>query len=159
VKVKVELRNKDELSSLLLLLFSLFVCIGSYRYSIGSLHKPGPGFFPLWGGIILGFLSLLNLLRVSVKRKRVTEEVGSLKSKKRWKNITLTLITLFAYPSFLPLIGFVLTTFLFIVVLLRFLEPKGWSIVLRTAVGVTIISYFIFQYWLKIQFPKGIFGI
>jgi len=41
------------------------------------------------------------------KKKRVTEEVGSLKSKKRWKNITLTLITLFAYPSFLPVIGFV----------------------------------------------------
>lgn len=159
MKVNVELRNRDELSSLLLLLFSLFVCIGSYRYSIGSLHKPGPGFFPLWGGIILGFLSLLNFLRVSTKRKRVTEEVGSLKSKKRWKNITLTLITLFAYPSFLPVIGFVLTTFLFIVVLLRFLEPKRWSIVLRTAVGVTLISYFIFQYWLKIQFPKGIFGI
>lgn len=157
--MKIDLENKEKISSLLLLIFSVVVCTGSFGYSIGTLHKPGPGFFPLWGGIILGFLSLLNFLRVTIKRKRVIEEVESVKPGKRWKNIILTLVALFAYPSFLPVIGFVLTTFLFIAILLRFIEPIRWPIVLRVAMGVTIISYFIFQYWLNIQFPKGILGI
>ena len=159
IQVKIGLQNKDMLSSLLLFVFSVLVCVGSYRYSIGTLHKPGPGFFPFCGSLILGLLSFLNFLKVTIKRKKGIEEGESVTSGKSWKNIILTLVVLFAYPSFLPVIGFVLTTFLFIVVLLRFVEPKRWSIVLRVAIGVTTISYFIFQYWLKIQFPKGIFGI
>ena len=157
--MKINLETKDKLSSLLLLIFSVLVCMGSFGYSIGTLHKPGPGFFPFWGGIILGLLSFLNFLRVTIKRKKGTEKGESVTPGKRWKNIILTLVALFAYPSFLPVIGFVPTTFLFIVVLLRFVGFIRWSIVLRMTIGVTIMSYFIFQYWLKMQFPIGILGI
>jgi putative tricarboxylic transport membrane protein len=159
VKVKMELRNKDRLSSLLLLLFSLFVCTGSYRYSIGSLHKPGPGFFPFLGGFVLGLLSFSHFLMVTTKRKKEVGRGEPIIPGKRWKNLILPLVVLFAYPSFLPVMGFVLTTFFFIFVLLRFVEPVRWSMVLKVAMGVTIVSYFIFQYWLKMQFPTGVFGI
>ena len=152
-------QNGDQLSSLLLILFSLFVCIGSYRYSIGTLHKPGPGFFPFWGGLILGLLSFSHFLIVTTKRRKEIRESEPVAPGKRWKNLILPLVVLFAYPSFLPVIGFLLTTFLFIVVLLRFVEPVRWSMILKVAIGVTIVSYFIFQYWLKMQFPPGVFGI
>ncbi len=157
--MKVELRNKDKLSSLLLLLFSLFVCIGSYRYSIGSLHKPGPGFFPFLGGLVLGLLSLSHFLMVTTKRREETRKGEPITPGKRWRSLILPLVVLFAYPSFLPVMGFVLTTFFFILVLLRFVGPVRWSMALKVAIGVTIVSYFIFQYWLKMQFPTGVLGI
>jgi putative tricarboxylic transport membrane protein len=157
--VKIGLQNKDKLSSLLLVVFSVLVCVGSHQYSIGTLHKPGPGFFPFWGSLVLGLLSFLNFLMVTVKGEKGTGEGESIAPGRRWKKIILTLVVLFAYPSLLPVIGFVPTTFLFIIILLRFVEPLRWSIALRVAIGVTITFYIIFQYWLKIQFPRSVFGI
>ena len=116
-------------------------------------------FFPFLGGVILGLLSLLNLLKAIIKKKVIMEKVESLKSKINWRSIILTLIILFAYPFFLGFIGFVPITFLFFAILLRLIEPQKWSIVLGGASLAAIISYFVFQYWLKIQFPTGIFGI
>ena len=83
--MKIDFENRDKLSSLLLLVFSGLVCVGSCRYSIGTLHKPGPGFFPFWGGVILGGLSFVNLLGVARKRKDVAEKAKPVKPERRWK--------------------------------------------------------------------------
>ena len=153
------LQNKDKLSSVLLFLFSALVCMGAFGYSIGSLHKPGPGFFPFIGGLILGILSLSHFLLLATKRKKETEKAESVTPGGKWRNLILPLVVLFAYPLFLPAIGFVLTTFLFFVALLRFVEPVRWPMALKVSVGVTLLSYALFHLWLKVQFPKGIFGI
>ena len=157
--MQMGLRNRDNLSSLFLFLFSVVVCVGSYGYSIGSLHKPGPGFFPLLGGLILGILSASHFLMAATKRRQGEGGRESVGPGKGWKHVVLPLVVLFAYPACLPVTGFALTTFGFMVVLLRSVEPVRWSTVLKLATGVTLLSYGVFQVWLKIQFPTGIFGI
>lgn len=126
---------------------------------MGTLQQPGPGFFPFLAGTILGILSVLNLLKAIAKKEPGKEDLEKLGPGKKWKNISLTLAILFAYPLMLRLMGFAFSTFILFVVLLRFIEPLRWSIVLRVAGGVAILTFLIFQYFLKIQFPKGIFGI
>jgi hypothetical protein len=157
--MQMGLQNRDKLSSLFLILFSVLVCTGSSGYAIGSLRKPGPGFFPFIGGLILGILSLSHFLLLTARRKKGTERGESVTPGGKWSNIILPLVVLFAYPLLLSVIGFVLTTFLFFVVLLRCVEPVRWPTALKVSVGVTILSYAFFQLWLKVQFPKGIFGI
>ena len=54
-------------------------------------------------------------------------------------------------------IGFFFSTLLFLGFLLRSIDPQRWSVVLTVSVLATVISYGIFQYWLDVQLPTGLF--
>jgi putative tricarboxylic transport membrane protein len=151
--------KKEQISSLLLLLFSIFLCIFSYKLSVGSLNNPQEGFFPFYLGIILGLLSIRNFTKAVVRRKIAIEKIKTLGIDINWKNIIITIIVLFSYPLLLNILGFLASTFLFTVLFLRLINPQRWLVVLGMGGSVAIIFYFIFQYWLKVQFPSGIFGV
>lgn len=126
---------------------------------MGKAHQPGPGLFPFAGGALLWLLSLINLIRAFLSKGYETEDSEKFGLPKKWKNIVIALAVLFAYPFLLPIIGFAPTTFLLFVVLLRFIQPLPWPTVIKVAAVVVILTYLIFQLWLKIQFPEGIFGV
>ena len=75
------------------------------------------------------------------------------------KKLLLALVALFTYVLVLKYLGFVLTTFLFMVFLLRFIEPQRWIVVFTAAILTSGIAYLIFNLWLKVQLPRGILGI
>lgn len=155
----MDLNKKEQISSIFLLLFSLFICFYSYTYSIGSLRKPEEGFFPFFAGVILGLLALINLTKAISPRKTTQERIEPLETGVNWKNIIVALVVLFSYPLLLDILGFLPVTFLFVVCFLRFIEPQRWSVVFSMAGMAAAIFYLIFQYWLKIQFPPGILRI
>lgn len=155
----MQIRRREQVGSAFFLLFGLIICVASFKLSIGSLGRPEAGFFPFWAGVALSALSLLNLIGAMAKRKERDELTEPESSPINWKNIGLTLAVLFAYPYFMTLVGFLPVTFLFFIIMLRFIEPKRWAIVLGGGFAATIFCYLLFQYWLKIQFPKGILGI
>ena len=49
----------QRISGLLLSIMSLWICIESYRLSIGSLRNPGPGFIGFLSGFVMGILSVI----------------------------------------------------------------------------------------------------
>ena len=151
--------KKEQVSSLFLFLFSVFICFFSFNLSIGSIHNPGGGFFPFYLGIILGLLSIKHFTKAIARKKPAIETIKTLDAGINWKNIIVTCVVLFCYPLLLGILGFPVSTFLFTALFLRFIEPQRWPVVLGTGGAVTIVFYFVFQYWLKIQFPSGIFGI
>jgi hypothetical protein len=108
---------------------------------------------------ILGLLSLINLAKATVQKKKGVKKIETAETGINWKNIVLVLVGLFFYPILMDLLGFLLVTFVFTAFFLRFIEPQKWPVVLGMGGSTAIISYLIFQYWLKIQFPTGIFGI
>lgn len=116
---------------------------------------PGSGFLPFWVGVVIGFLSLLLFLQ-SFKREQ-KEQIENIQTKKRWKNILLVLASIFIYTSILETIGFVISTFIFIVFILKFVESKKWSLVLTIAIASALGTYLIFEVWLQTQLPRGIF--
>ena len=139
-------------SSLLLLLFSCFICIQSYRLNLGTLNSPGPGLFPFGAGLILGLLALIVILQSP--REDGPERIegkGNLK-------IALVLFALVAYGLFLERVGFLVTTFGLLVFLLKVIVSQRWARVLISALLSTLTSYVIFQIWLKAQLPKGFIG-
>jgi putative tricarboxylic transport membrane protein len=151
--------KKEQASGIFLLLFSVFVCFFSYKLSIGDIHNPGGGFFPFYLGIILALLSIINIAKAIVRRKGALNATEASGAGINWKNIIVTVVVLFGYPPLLGILGFPLSTFLFTVIFLRFIEPQRWTVVLGTGGAVTLFFYVVFQYWLKIQFPAGIFGV
>ena len=139
-------------SSLLLLLFSCFICIQSYRLNLGTLNSPGPGLFPFGAGLVLGLLALIVILQSA-------QEGGSERIEGRGNlKIALVLFTLVAYGLLLERVGFLVTTFGLLVFLLKVIVSQRWARVLVSALLSTLMSYVIFEIWLKTQLPKGFIG-
>ena len=61
------------------------------------------------------------------------------------------------YVLILEHLGFMLTTFLFMVLVLR-LEPRRWIFIIPAAIGTTVFFFFLFKVLLKVPLPPGILG-
>jgi len=66
---------------------------------------------------------------------------------------------LMIFRHLFPLLGFAPSTFIFIFSLARFLSRFGWRTSLFFGGSAAIGAYLLFQILLKIQAPRGIFGI
>lgn len=142
-----------------MLILAGFICWGSTLLPYGNIHNPGPGFFPLWLGIILGGLSI-GLLLQAARRKEGARVLGDILAEKvRWPKVLFVLIALVLYGCLMNILGFLIVTFLLMAFLLRFIEPQPW----RSVVGWTLVgslgSYLVFEVWMKLRLPKGFLGI
>jgi putative tricarboxylic transport membrane protein len=84
----------------------------------------------------------------------MVQETGEM----NWVKIALVLLSLVLYAFFLERLGFVLTTFVLLIFLLGWIERTNWARCLGVASAAALGSFAIFELWLKIRLPKGIFG-
>ncbi|HEY6367819.1 MAG TPA: tripartite tricarboxylate transporter TctB family protein, partial [Candidatus Binatia bacterium] len=89
---------------------------------------------------------------------RSSEEIVQETREMNWIKITLVLLSLLLYAFFLERLGFVLTTFLLLSFLLGRIERASWTRSLGVSTAAALGSFAIFELWLKIRLPKGIFG-
>ena len=145
--------SRDLTSGLSWLGVAIFFSIeGFTQLKLGSLRQPGPGFFPFWGGLLLGILSLVLLARSFKSRERLKSIVIL------WPALLLVLGALLTYLLFLETLGFVTVTFLFLLLLFRFgktgwIKSGGWALI------ATSVVYLVFKFWLQVQLPRGLLGL
>jgi putative tricarboxylic transport membrane protein len=153
----VNMERRDRISSLVGLVLSAFVCVESYRLpmGIGNLHEPGPGFFPFAAGLFMGGLSLLVYLLSMRARK---PDLGLWYVRESRQKLLLILAILFGYAFLLEPFGFILSTFLLLFLLFKWVEGKGWGWAIAGSLGGALISFGIFDKWLMMQLPKGMWG-
>jgi hypothetical protein len=149
------MKRYDQMSSLAWLIFAVYVCFESIRLPLGSWRDPGPGFIPLTTGLLLGTLSIILFLQVSLSESK--ELKASWYPKERWLSLIRVLATLFGYAFGLEIFGFLVTTFLLLFFLFKFgLEPQRWIPAIAGSAVISCSSYAIFELWLKTQLPRGI---
>ena len=146
------MKKSDLVSSSFWLLFSSLVTVESYRFGLGNLHRPGPGFIPFAASLLLSCLSLLLLLQ-SIGEQDA--KPGQLTARARLSKIASTVAALFLYLFLLDKLGFIVCTLLLIAFLLGIIERKRWSVALFTALTTTILSYVLFEVCLNIQLPSS----
>ncbi len=146
----------DQIGGILWLGAGIYLCFGSMKLGLGTLHKPEPGFMPFLAGSLLAFLGLLLILRKTPKPPP-QEEKTSLK--KFWHRGAYTLLVSLLYALFLDFFGFIVGTFLLIFSLLKIMGTRKWHLAILIAALAVVASYFIFNVWLQINFPRGIIGI
>jgi putative tricarboxylic transport membrane protein len=132
----------------------ILVCYGASRLGLGSVTEPGSGFIFFWSGLILVILSLMDL----AESLHGAEELGQETAALNWVKIGLVILSLILYAFFLERLGFVLTTFILLSFLLGWIERTSWTRSLGIAISAVLGSFAIFELWLKIRLPKGIFG-
>jgi putative tricarboxylic transport membrane protein len=137
-------------------LFSVITCIEAYRLNLGTVHEPGPGFFPFGAGFIMLILSLAALLQSRAKKQKVEET--SRQETFRWWNILIILAAITAYALSLEKIGFLINTFLFMCLLLKVVEPQTWKTAIIGGLITTLAANLVFNVVFRTQIPKGILG-
>jgi putative tricarboxylic transport membrane protein len=148
------MKKADRISGTFGVLFAVFMGIQSYLLGMGTLHKPGPGFLFFWTSVALGGLALVVLIRAVLEKNPGERE--KIFGEKNFSKIMSVLVSLILYAVFMEFIGFILITLLLFIFLLGIVEKKKWPLTVFISVAVTVVSYAIFEVWLKSQLPKGL---
>ncbi len=145
--------RQDWISGIVFVLIGAAVLVASLKYPIGTLQKPGGGFFPLLAAALLLALSAVFTIQSFARRPATPPaEVGSAKPS-ALRRIGFGVAALVAYRYLIPVIGFAPATALFIAALSRFLENASWVRSLIFGLATAAASYYLFQVVLKIQMP------
>jgi putative tricarboxylic transport membrane protein len=148
------LRKYNLVSSLFWLLVGLGFTLGGFHYGFGAWKEPGPGLLPSVFGILLSTLSIILFL-TTMKSEPETKAIRFWEGDGSWKPIFFTLLSLVGYMVLLKPIGFILVTFLFTFVLLRFIGQKRWVTSILLALIFSLTCYGLFSRLLGTPLPKG----
>ena len=138
----------------------LIFCKGAIGFGLGTLNEPGPGFFPFWMSVSLISFSVIHFL--SSLKKEGTPYLPA--GPTFWPEaaymvrIIVIICLLFMFVIALNHLGFVVTTLLFMFLLLKFIEPRKTRTVLLIACLTTVFAYGIFELWLNTNLPRGFLG-
>jgi hypothetical protein len=140
--------------------FALFVCAAgvliayvSWGYGFGSLERPGPGLYPFFVGSAIAFFAafvLGSLLRYPPRRPALPEGAP--------RTVALMSLTFCAWILAMPVLGYVVVTALATYVFCKTLGLEGWRKPAAVAGGTAVFIYLLFDKWLYIDLPRGIFG-
>ena len=123
----------------------------SSKLPFGTIHSPGPGFFPWWTSALIVVLALVLALQALVSR---SNDVGE--GRGRIAKVALLLFALSAYTFLLDPLGYLICTFLLVLFMLRVTDPQRWTVALSMALITAVGSYVVFAVWLSVPLPRGI---
>ena len=138
---------------LLWLLIGVAVTFFSRKYSMGTLSEPGPGVLPFGLGLVLILLSVLLLFRS--RRHREMSQDKRLPFGSRYGRVLWVILLLGAGTFCLETLGYLLLLFLLIAGAMVIVEPRRWVSALMLGVASSILSYVLFNIWLKVPLPRG----
>lgn len=122
----------------------------SSKLPFGTIHGPGPGFFPRWTSALIVFLALVLLLQSLVLASSTLPQIPG-----RIAKVVTLLIVLSAYTFLLDPLGYPLCTFLLVLFMLLVLDPQRWTVALGMAALTAVGTYVIFAVWLSVPLPRG----
>jgi putative tricarboxylic transport membrane protein len=108
--------------------------------------------------IAAALLFALSLFTFFIELKGSSEEEG--KCSLKWKQLTkpmCLLISLIGYAFLLNIVGYIVATFLLMSILFLMTEQQEWRKDLVIAVIVSTLSYLVFNKWLHVPLPSGMF--
>lgn len=152
------MRNSDFIPGCFFALLAAAVLWESYGLGLGKFQEPGGGLVPFLFGLFLFLIAVSILLRCHSPKAAVQE------SKQAWshvdiKKLGLVLISLTGYALLLETLGYIITTSLFFLIVLKSVSSlKLWTNLIISTLSVGI-SYVLFAVVLKVALPSGIWEI
>ena len=132
------------------LAFGAMAAYESTKLPFGTVHNPGPGFFPWWTSAVIVLLALILLVQSLTSRSSTAQEAPG-----RIAKVAALLVVLAAYIFLLDPVGYPLCTFLLVLFMLRVTDPQRWVVALGMAAITAVGSYIVFAIWLSVPLPPG----
>jgi putative tricarboxylic transport membrane protein len=154
------MKKKDLIPAFIWMGLGIAVAAISYGLQLGTLRNPGAGLMPFLLGILLSLCSVPiligSLLTIRNKAKQGDEGIWS---GVEFKRLILVIFSLICYAMILEKVGFVIATFLLLIILFKVIGSRKWLFALMTSAIVVFLSYLLFVTLLKVEMPWGIWGI
>jgi putative tricarboxylic transport membrane protein len=137
----------------LLLVLGGVIAYVSWGYGFGSLSRPGPGLYPFFIGLAIVVFSLFTLL----SHLRSGTAAAPIDTSAR-KTFALMVATFCVWIAAMPLLGYVAVTLIATYAFCKAMNLEGWRKPLAVSAGTALFIYVLFDYWLYIDLPRGIFS-
>ncbi|MGE5577269.1 MAG: tripartite tricarboxylate transporter TctB family protein [Syntrophothermus sp.] len=149
------MKRADMIIAALCLFVSGAFAVESLKLGYMAEFTPGSGFFPLWLAIALAIASLILLVQSVMRR----EENGSwLPDREGLKRVLLLAGATVVSVFLMPYIGMLLAIGLFMLFLMLTIEKHSWLGIIGVSALTPLVIYLVFQRWLLVPLPIGVFG-
>jgi len=157
------MRRGRQLTGLIMLLICLVTLWEALKLSLFDRLGPGPGFFPFWLALIGAVLCALVLLQVSrmpAVRPDPAQPAAPIfpRGDMAWRAAAILGVSVLGTALLEPL-GFRLAIMIFSACLLVALGVRRWWAVALFAVVAGFGLFHVFNNWLDVLLPVGMFGI
>ena len=141
--------QRDFWSGLMFIGVGLAFAWGATNYSFGSSARPGPGYFPFGLGILTALLGAMVLFKALTIEVEGGDPVGAF----AWKPLIYIVATVSVFGWTLPHLGMVIALPILVVVAALAGDEFHWKDALINSVILTVGSWAIFIYGLKLTIP------
>ena len=155
--------TRDGIAGLICLVLSIGMLVLTRGLPHSSLVPIGPGFYPR---IVLVVMAVLSVMLIAAdlwrKRSNATPAPAAAAAEPEERNYLLVGITYAVFSGYvilLPLVGYRVSTFLFMAALQTVFEPprsaRRWVMVLVSAAATAAVTYVVFNDYLSVLLPRG----
>ena len=144
-----------------LFVFGAITAALSLQLPLGAPRMPGSGFFPLVLGLALMALAAGHGVQLYLARPKAaapeapTAPAPAPEGDGATRRVVLFVAGVIAAVALLQPLGYALSSFLLMLVLLQILGIRHWYASVAIALASAAVCYVVFVHWLKIPLPSG----
>ncbi len=143
----------DRLTTGIFAMLAIAICAESVRLKLGTLSNPGPGLVPFASGVVLAVSAIVAFGQTLARDEQRLVLWGP---ETQWGKMIAVIASLLAYGLLIQPLGFLLVTFLWLAFMCRGVGGIGWRGTLLISVIATLACYLLFERYLGILFPLGV---
>lgn len=123
--------------------------IGAIQYSMGTSARPGAGYFPMGLGVTTAVLGLAILFKALTVETEGGDKIGAI----AWRPLLVIVGAITVFGLALPRLGMVVTVPVLIIMTSLAGDEFRWRGVIMNAAVLTLGSWVIFVWGLKLTIP------
>jgi hypothetical protein len=155
--------TRDGVAGLICLALSIGLLVLSRGLPQSAFVPLGPEFYPRIVLVIMVVLSAMlvasDLWRQQSRTAAVAAAVEPAPEKRNYRLVGMTFAVFAGYVVLLPLVGYRVATFLFMVTLQAVIDPprgaRRWVVVMISALASSVVTYVVFDNYLSVLLPRG----
>ena len=141
--------QRDFWSGLMFLVSGVAFAWGATEYSFGTSARPGPGYFPFGLGVLLALLGSFVLFKALTLESEGGDPIGKI----AWRPLIVIVFAVAMFGVALPRLGLAGTLPLLITLSALAGDEFRWRDVLLSSVVLTVGSWALFIWGLKLTIP------
>jgi len=144
--------HAESILNLILVIVGIIIVIESLNIGFGTLKAPGSGLFTFLAGLLIVFPNFVLMFKPKTTKSEIVFD------RYTFKNFLYMAITLVLWIILMPLLGYIVITFIATFVLSKIMKLERWLKPLLLSIGTTALCYVLFDYILYLDLPRGFLG-
>jgi len=148
------MRRVDIISAVIFLMLGSYAIAEARRLPKYESFGPGGDFMPFWLGVIMDLLAVL-LLVSALRSPAPAQSEPLLPPRDGQLRIASIVVSLAVYTFVIEYLGYLTSTFLFLLFLIAVLSKASRRATILTSIGGSLLFTVVFAWLLQIPLPRG----